>query len=34
MEFDDISTDEQSLRDAHGQLVELVREFPVRASAG
>jgi hypothetical protein len=34
MEFDDIVTDEQSLWASHGQLVELVREFPVRMSAG
>lgn len=34
LEFDDIVSDEASLRRAHGQLVELVREFPVRASAG
>jgi hypothetical protein len=31
--FDDIVTDEASLRHSHGQLVELVREFPVRANA-
>jgi hypothetical protein len=33
LEFWDIATDEGSLRQSHGQLVELVREFPVRASA-
>jgi hypothetical protein len=32
--FEEIATDEASLRQSHGQLVELVREFPVRASAG
>jgi hypothetical protein len=31
--FDDIVTDQASLRHSHGQLVELVREFPVRESA-
>jgi hypothetical protein len=31
LDFSDIATDEASLRDAHGQLVELVREFPLRA---
>ncbi|HKN94778.1 MAG TPA: hypothetical protein VJU60_10635 [Thermoleophilaceae bacterium] len=30
--FEDIATDEGSLRGAHGQLVDLVREFPVRAN--
>lgn len=34
LDFDAIATDEASLRSAHGQLVELAREFPVRASAG
>jgi hypothetical protein len=33
LEFWDIASDERSLRQSHGQLVELVREFPVRASA-
>ena len=33
LDFQDIRTDEASLRDAHGQLVELVREFPARANA-
>jgi hypothetical protein len=33
LEFEDIPTDEASLRKAHGELVELVREFPVRASS-
>lgn len=33
LSFEDIATDEGSLRNAHGQLVELVREFPVRANA-
>ena len=33
LNFEDITTDEASLRNAHGQLVEIVREFPVRASA-
>ena len=33
LNFDDIATDEGSLKQAHGQLVELVREFPVRANA-
>ena len=32
LDFEDIATDEASLRHAHGQLVELVREFPVRAA--
>jgi hypothetical protein len=31
LEFEGITTDEASLRKAHGELVELVREFPVRA---
>ena len=31
--FEEIATDEASLRQSHGQLVELVREFPIRASA-
>jgi hypothetical protein len=31
LDFLEIVTDEASLRRAHGQLVELVREFPVRA---
>ena len=30
LDFEGIATDEASLRDAHGQLVELVRAFPVR----
>jgi hypothetical protein len=34
LDFVDIVTDEASLRHAHGELVDLVREFPVRASAG
>jgi hypothetical protein len=34
LDFLDIATDEASLRRAHGQLVELVREFPVRAGTG
>ena len=34
LDFMDIATDEASLRSAHGQLVELVREFPVRMDAG
>jgi hypothetical protein len=33
LNFEEIATDEGSLRRAHGQLVELVREFPVRANA-
>jgi hypothetical protein len=33
LDFTEITTDEVSLRRAHGELVELVREFPVRASA-
>jgi hypothetical protein len=33
LEFEDIPTDEASLRKSHGELVELVREFPVRASS-
>lgn len=33
LEFWDIASDEGSLRQSHGQLVELVREFPVRESA-
>ena len=33
LEFSDIPTDEASLRNSHGELVELVREFPVRASS-
>jgi hypothetical protein len=33
LDFEDIVTDEASLRASHGQLVQLVREFPVRASA-
>lgn len=33
LSFEEIATDEASLRQAHGQLVELVREFPVRANA-
>jgi hypothetical protein len=33
LNFEEIVTDEASLRGAHGQLVEVVREFPVRASA-
>jgi RNA recognition motif-containing protein len=33
LEFWDIESDEASLRQSHGQLVELVREFPVRESA-
>ena len=31
--FEDIATDEASLKRSHGQLVELVREFPIRANA-
>ena len=31
LDFSDIATDEASLRDSHGQLVDLVREFPLRA---
>ena len=31
--FEGIATDEGSLKRAHGQLVELVREFPIRANA-
>jgi hypothetical protein len=31
LDFEDIATDEASLRDSHGQLVDLVREFPLRA---
>ena len=31
--FEDIATDEASLRSSHGQLVELARTFPVRANA-
>jgi hypothetical protein len=31
LDFEGIVTDEATLRNAHGQLVELVREFPVRA---
>jgi hypothetical protein len=31
--FEGIATDEGSLKRAHGELVELVREFPIRASA-
>ena len=33
LEFWDIATDEGSLKHSHGQLVELVREFPVRENA-
>lgn len=33
LRFEDISTDEVSLRNSHGQLVELAREYPVRANA-
>ena len=33
LDFVDITTDAASLRRAHGELVELVRQFPVRASA-
>jgi hypothetical protein len=33
LEFHGIASDEASLRQAHGQLVELVREFPVRENA-
>jgi hypothetical protein len=33
LEFEQIVTDEASLRKAHGELVELVREFPVRAGS-
>jgi len=33
LEFEGITTDEASLRKAHGELVELVREFPVRAGS-
>jgi hypothetical protein len=33
LDFYDVATDEASLRRAHGELVELVREFPVRAEA-
>jgi hypothetical protein len=33
LEFEEITTDEASLRKAHGELVELVREFPVRTSS-
>jgi hypothetical protein len=33
LEFEQIVTDEVSLRKAHGELVELVREFPVRAGS-
>lgn len=33
LDFVDIATDEASLRRAHGELVELVHEFPIRASA-
>jgi hypothetical protein len=31
LDFQDIATDEASLRNSHGQLVDLVREFPLRA---
>jgi hypothetical protein len=31
LDFQDIATDEASLRTSHGQLVDLVREFPLRA---
>jgi hypothetical protein len=31
LDFRDIATDEASLRRSHGELVELVREFPLRA---
>jgi hypothetical protein len=31
LDFQDIATDEGSLRRSHGDLVELVREFPLRA---
>jgi hypothetical protein len=34
LDFIDIRTDEESLRRAHAQLVELAREFPVRTRAG
>lgn len=33
LDFYDVATDEASLRRSHGELVELVREFPVRAEA-
>lgn len=33
LNFEAIGTDEASLRQSHGQLVELVREFPVRQNA-
>jgi hypothetical protein len=31
LDFEGIATDEASLRNSYGQLVELVREFPLRA---
>ena len=31
LDFEHIATDEASLRNSHGQLVDLVREFPLRA---
>ena len=34
LDFVDIATDHDSLKRAHSELVELVHEFPVRASAG
>ena len=33
LEFNDIPTDEASLRKSHGELVELVREFPGAGTA-
>jgi hypothetical protein len=33
LNFESIGTDEASLRQSHGQLVELVREFPIRQNA-